>query len=84
MRTKVVLFDLDGSLLPMDQDVFVKTYLGMLVGSIAPHGYEPGLLADTVMKGTYDMVNNNGEKSNERRFWDRFTSVFGESSSKNR
>ena len=50
MRTKVVLFDLDGSLLPMDQDVFVKTYLGMLVGSIAPHGYEPGLLADTVMK----------------------------------
>ena len=38
---KVVLFDLDGSLLPMDQDVFIKTYFGMLVRKISPHGYSP-------------------------------------------
>ena len=78
MSVKVVLFDLDGTLLPMDQDVFIKTYLGMLVKSIAPFGYDPKLLADTIMMGTADMVKNNGEKTNECRFWDRFTSVFGE------
>ena len=80
--TKVVLFDLDGSLLPMDQDVFIKTYFGMLVKNIAPHGYAPDMLVDTIWKGTVDMVKNNGEKTNECRFWDRFVSVFGEDSLK--
>ncbi len=79
---KVVLFDLDGSLLPMDQDIFIKTYFGMLVKKIAPHGYSPDLLVDTIWKGTVDMVNNDGEKTNECRFWDRFVSVFGEESLK--
>ncbi len=26
---KAILFDLDGTLLPMDQDIFVKTYFGL-------------------------------------------------------
>ena len=78
MSVKVVLFDLDGTLLPMDQDKFIKTYFGMLVRSIAPHGYDAELLSDTIWKGTVDMVKNNGEKTNECRFWDRFVSVFGE------
>lgn len=77
---KVVLFDLDGTLLPMDQDVFIKTYFGMLVKNIVPHGYAPELLVDTIWKGTTDMVGNNGEKTNECRFWDRFSSAFGEES----
>lgn len=77
---KVVLFDLDGTLLPMDQDVFIKTYFGMLVKNIAPHGYSPELLVDTIWKGTADMVGNNGEKTNECRFWDRFSFAFGEES----
>ena len=80
MSIKVVLFDLDGTLLPMDQDVFIKTYFGMLVKNIAPHGYSPELLVDAIWKGTMDMVGNNGEKTNESRFWDRFASVFGEGS----
>ena len=77
-----MLFDLDGSLLPMDQEVFIKTYLEMLVKNISPHGYQPELLADTIWKGTADMVMNNGDRTNEKRFWDRFTSNFGEESLK--
>ena len=80
MSVKVVLFDLDGSLLPMDQDTFIKTYFGMLVRSIAPHGYDAELLVDTILKGTVDMVKNNGKKTNKCRFWDRFVSAFGEKS----
>ena len=30
MNIKTVLFDLDGTLLPMDQDTFVKAYFGYL------------------------------------------------------
>ena len=74
---KVVLFDLDGSLLPMDQDVFIKAYFGMLVKKMSHHGYDPELLVDTIWKGTVDMVKNNGEKTNECRFWDRFVAAFG-------
>ena len=30
MKTTTILFDLDGMLLPMDQDTFVKAYIGGL------------------------------------------------------
>ena len=33
---KAVLFDLDGTLLPMDQDQFVMSYLGLLAKRLAP------------------------------------------------
>ena len=38
---KTVLFDLDGTLLPMDQDNFVKAYFKNLAIKLAPHGYDP-------------------------------------------
>ena len=34
---KYVLFDLDGTLLPMDQDVFVRAYFGALAKKLAPY-----------------------------------------------
>ena len=36
-----VLFDLDGTLLPMDQDAFTRGYFKFLAAKLAPHGYEP-------------------------------------------
>ena len=36
-----ILFDLDGTLLPMDQDIFVQTYMKGLAATAAPLGYEP-------------------------------------------
>ena len=34
--TKAILFDLDGTLLPMEQEVFVKDYLGRMAAFLAP------------------------------------------------
>ena len=39
MSVKTVLFDLDGTLLPMDQDVFVKYYFGKLAAKLAKRTY---------------------------------------------
>ena len=75
-----VLFDLDGTLLPMDQDVFLGTYFKGLATKLAPYGYEPKKLMDVVLSGTAAMIANNGEKTNEVVFWDLFTSRFGENS----
>lgn len=78
MHIKMILFDLDGTLLPMDQEEFVKKYFGLLAAKLAPHGYEPTMLLDTIRLGTSAMVKNDGSKSNETVFWDYFTSRFGE------
>lgn len=80
MSIKVVLFDLDGTLLPMDQDVFVKAYFGRLAKKLAPYGYEPEKLIGAIWSGTSAMIKNTGEKSNEEVFWDDFAMRFGEKS----
>ena len=79
MKIKAVFFDLDGTLLPMDQDVFVKAYVGGLVRTLAVKGYDPDAVAKALWLGTSAMVNNDGTKSNEDVFWKSFGSVFGES-----
>jgi len=75
---KAVLFDLDGTLLPMDQDKFVAEYFGLLAKKLAPFGYEPDKLVRAVWHGTAAMVKNNGVHTNEEVFWDDFTDIFGE------
>ena len=78
MSVKMVLFDLDGTLLPMDQDVFVKYYFGKLAAKLAPHGYDSQRLIDGIWSGTAAMVKNTGDVSNEEAFWNDFASRFGE------
>lgn len=74
---KAVLFDLDGTLLPMDQDVFVATYFKRLAMAVGHLGYEPKPLQDAVWKGTGAMVMNDGSRLNSDAFWDCFNKIFG-------
>jgi len=76
MKIKAVLFDLDGTLLPMEQDEFIKAYFGALSKKLITHGYSPDVLVDTIWKGTAAMVKNTGEKTNEQVFFEVFQSVF--------
>lgn len=69
MSITTVLFDLDGTLLPMDQDVFIKKYFGLLAQKLAPHGYDPEKLIQAVWAGTTAMVMNNGKVTNKEAFW---------------
>ena len=78
MQIKMVLFDLDGTLLPMDQDKFVEVYFGLLAQKLAAHGYEPKKLIGAIGAGVGAMVKNDGEKTNEEAFWTAFCNIFGE------
>ena len=78
MTIKAVLFDLDGTLLPMDSDAFVKTYFGLLAAKAAPLGYGPEALSSAILSGTKAMAMNDGTKTNEAVFWDKFAEIFGE------
>ena len=75
---KMILFDLDGTLLPMDQDTFVKTYFGLLAQKLVPYGYEPHGLMKAIWSGVSAMVKNTGETANEEAFWKDFTGIYGE------
>ena len=72
MPLKAVLFDLDGTLLPMDQEKFMKLYFGGLAKKLAPYGYDPQKLIDTIWAGTGAMVKNDGSRTNEAAFWETF------------
>jgi len=74
----MVLFDLDGTLLPMDQDAFVKSYFGKLAAKLAPYGYDPQTLVKAIWAGTDAMVKNDGKKRNEEVFWETFRAICGE------
>ena len=77
MSITTVLFDLDGTLLPMDTDTFIKAYFGGLARKMAPHGYDSEKLIGAIWSGTKAMIVNTGEKINEEVFWDVFTKVMG-------
>ena len=68
---KNILFDVDGTLLPMDMDVFIKLYFGSLCKRFSPIlGIEPDVLTKAVWKGTSAMIHNDGSVSNREAFWE--------------
>jgi len=77
MKISTVLFDLDGTLLPMDQEVFVAAYFKGIAAKLAPAGYEPEKLIKAIWTGTGAMIQNDGKCTNEAAFWSCFTALWG-------
>ncbi len=84
MSIKAVLFDLDGTLLPMDQDDFVRAYFGFLAKHLAPRGYETEKLLKVFWAGVTAMITNDGSGTNEEAFWKVFVNAYGEESIKDK
>lgn len=77
MPIKTIFFDLDGTLLPMDQETFVKAYTKGLAAYMAPYGYDPEALIKGLWTGTGAMVKNDGRCTNEEVFWQVFNAIVG-------
>lgn len=76
--TTSILFDLDGTLLPMpDQEFFIKNYLKRLAAYLVPHGYTPEEVVSAIWNGTGAMVCNDGSCTNEEAFWNYFSTLYG-------
>ena len=70
---KAVLFDLDGTLLPMDLDVFFKEYFKLLAAKLYPYGYtDPKKLVKVIWSGVEAVIKNDGHFTNERVFQNWF------------
>ncbi len=72
-----VLFDLDGTLLPMDLDLFTGAYLREVARKGTSLGWEAERLVETVMAGFAAMTQNDGSLTNEEVFWSLFLETFG-------
>ena len=68
-QKRAVLFDLDGTLLPMDNEYFIQVYFKLLCKKMAAYGYNPDRLVQTVWRGTKAMMKNDGKVTNEELFW---------------
>lgn len=75
---QAILFDLDGTLLPMDNDYFVKVYFHYLAQCAKEWGYtDEAQLIDAVWEGVAAMVRNDGTRTNSQAFWECFSGIYG-------
>ena len=77
MKITTVLFDLDGTLLPMDQDRFIKAYFTGIADHMSPFGYDKETLMKTIWASTGAMIHNTSGNTNEEVFWTYMKSVYG-------
>lgn len=64
-----ILFDLDGTLLPMDWHEFSQLYFSILSEYMRPFGYDAQPFIEGVWAGVRAMLSNDGSCTNMERFW---------------
>ena len=64
-----VLFDLDGTLLPIDMKEFIDTYMELLGGFLKAKDENPDDIIPSIWKATGAMIENGGLITNEEMFW---------------
>lgn len=77
MKYKAILFDMDGTLLPMNMEEFTHGYFRFLAKKLLPYGIEKEKLVPAIWDGTAAMVKNDGSATNDRVFWKRFEEITG-------
>ena len=77
-KLESVWLDLDGTLLPINQQEFIEAYFGELVAKLVPFGFPPEAVTQAVWAGTKAMVKNDGSVYNRERFWQTFIALLGE------
>lgn len=76
-RITTVLFDLDGTLIKMDQDEFIRLYFVSILDKLARLGYDVALMKNALEGAVVATIRNNGEISNEASFWQVFDQISG-------
>lgn len=74
---KAILFDMDRTLLPMNEELFIKTYFGGLAKKLCPVGIEQEPLVAAIWKATGAMIKNDGSYTNYDVFWRVFAEETG-------
>lgn len=71
-----ILFDLDGTLLPLDDDHFIRLYFGIMKSFMDKNGYDGSTVTKAVFDSIDAMYENKGIMTNEEAFWMRFKQIY--------
>ena len=76
-KITTVLFDLDGTLIRMDQDEFIRLYFVSILGKLGSLGYDTSVMRTALEGAVVATLRNDGSLSNEERFWETFEALSG-------
>lgn len=80
---KAVLFDLDGTMLPLDMKKFIKIYFSELSKKFCPDlGVDAETFAKSIWVGIKAMSVSDGKASCKDRFWGKFEKMYGKNALK--
>ncbi|MCR5311808.1 MAG: HAD family hydrolase [Lachnospiraceae bacterium] len=77
MKYKAILFDMDGTLVPMDMKVFTNGYFQDLGKKLEKYNIGQEKLVSAIWAGTGAMVKNDGSRYNKDAFWETFEALTG-------
>ncbi|MBF1307568.1 MAG: HAD family hydrolase [Parvimonas micra] len=72
---KAIFFDLDGTLLPLDEKLFVDIYFTELSKVFSEYNIESNKLVEAIWTATHEIIKNDGKRTNEEAFWEKFKSI---------
>jgi len=81
-RYDAILFDMDGTLVPMDMDEFTEGYFKDLLKKCAPFNFDAKEFVAAIWKGTGAMYKNDGTRANREVFWETFEKIMNVPGSK--
>ena len=74
---KNILFDLDGTLLPMDVEEFTQKYFGYIVQTMNNNNRDGKAILKAIGYGVDTIIKNDGTLKNDVLFWNTFEKVCG-------
>lgn len=77
MKYKAILFDMDGTLVPMDTHDFSRQYFKFLFAKLSKYNLDASAFGTNMWAGVAAMVKNDGSKTNEDAFWAAFEKLIG-------
>ncbi len=72
---KLIMTDLDCTLLLMDQDKYIHIYLNQVAKLFYEHGFDGKEVAKATMQASYMMAKNDGTKTNAQAFEEAFVEL---------
>lgn len=71
---RAIFFDLDGTLLPMEIEEFLKGYFASLAAFVAARGLDAATFSAGVSAGVKAMMKSPADQTNDQAFWETFFS----------
>ncbi|MBQ9730508.1 MAG: HAD family hydrolase [Bacilli bacterium] len=74
---KAIFFDLDGTLLPLDEKKFIDIYVELIIKKMVPLGFDKENILDFSKRNIMAMYQNDGSKTNYEVYKETFIESFG-------